>query len=313
MEELGKKLLAEREIRKISLHDISNATHISIAVLKDIEAGHFDKYEGDEQYIKKYIKKYADYLGIDSTDLIESYVTITQELSLTKLKEREEKLKVEPKPKKVVTKIAKPAYAKSQKVYDNNSGRTFVRYTLIIALCLLIIFSVWYAMRLSSDNNADFKDPNQNHITGTPSVDEDKDNVEDTPPTPEPEKKPEEDKVVMNRLNQNQYEIKIPASMESFTFKIDFVSYTWSSMSVNGQPYSQFAGKGYNSANQANDKNATPETVSLTFNSKDIQTMTLSNGFNLYHRYYINDTLLAVPETDQVGTYADVIFTFVKE
>ena len=54
VEELGRKLLEERQARGISLTEISEATHISIGVLKDIEAGNFAKYKGDEQYIKMY-------------------------------------------------------------------------------------------------------------------------------------------------------------------------------------------------------------------------------------------------------------------
>lgn len=314
MEDLGRKLLEERQLRNITLQDISAATHISVGVLKDIESGKFDKYIGDEEYIKKYIKKYADYLGIESHDLIDSYVTLTQEINLSKIKEKEEKLKAEPK-KTPVTQITKPAFAKAPKVYDNHSGRTFVKYTIIVALCLLIIFSVWYALKISSKDKAGFDNQNPNHISGTPNVEG---NDETTiPPTEEEpsENKPANttSKVEMTRTAANQYSIKLPSDSETFTLKIEFVSYTWSSMLVNGVNYSGFDGKAYNSANTANDKNATPETVELTFNTKDVNTIVLSNGYNLYHRYYINGEKLDVPESDQTGNYADVTFTFIKE
>lgn len=315
MEDLGRKLLEERQLRNITLQDISAATHISVGVLKDIESGKFDKYIGDEEYIKKYIKKYADYLGIESDELVDTYITLTQELSLTKIKEKEEKLKAEPK-KAPATKITKPAFAKAPKVYDNHSGRTFVKYTIIVALCLLIIFSVWYALKLSSKDKAGFDNQNQNHISGTPNVDDNEDPVippaEDNKDDEKPTDK-ETPKVEMTRTAANQYSIKLPSDSETFTMKIEFVAYTWSSMLVNGTNYSNFAGKAYNSANTANDKNATPETVELTFNTKDVNTIVLSNGYNLYHRYYINGEKLDIPESDQSGNYADVTFTFIKE
>ncbi len=314
MEELGRKLLEERQLRNITLQDISAATHISIGVLKDIENGKFDKYTGDEEYIKKYIKKYADYLGIESDEFIDSYVALTQEISLAKIKEQEEKIKAEPK-KPVTTTITKPAFAQSTKVYDNHSGRTFVKYTIIIALCLLIVGSVWYALKLSNKDNTGFDSQNPNHISGTPDVDTTEDPV--IPPVEENQKedpsKVETEKVEMTRTAANQYSIKLPKEAETFTLKIDFVAQTWSSMLVNGKAYNEFQGRLYNSANASNDKNAKPETIELTFNTKDVNTIVLRNGCNLYHRYYFNGEELVTQESDQVNNVADVIFTIIKE
>lgn len=317
MEELGKKLLEQRQARGISLQEISAATHISVGVLKDIENGNFDKYVGDEEYIKKYIKKYADYLKIESADLIDSYVTLTHELSLSKIQEREKKVKNEVK--KPTATITKPTFARTSKVYDNHSGRTFVKYTVIAALCLLIIFSVWYGLKLTKNSNDDFGQQNQTHVSGnlenTPSNDEPV-----TPPNSstnaeneEPKVTQEEKKIEVEHTGAYQYTIKLPSDIETFNFKIDFVAYTWSSLRVNGQVHEGFNDGVFNVANTANDKNASPETVTLSLNKNEVNTITLRNGCNLYHRYYVNDTEIPVPDSEQTANVADLTFTFVKE
>lgn len=313
MDELGKKLLEQRQARGISLQEISTATHISIGVLKDIENGNFAKYEGDEEYIKKYLKKYADYLGIESDELVDSYVTLTREISLSKIQEREEKIKSEPKKQ---VKMTQPAFTRTSKVYDNHSGRTFAKYAIIVVLCLLIVVSVWYGLQLTNDSNTDFGNQNQTHVSGNPepSVPEDSDAVADEGNTTEPEAPVEEEETVkVEHTGEYAYTITIPQSMESFDFRIDFVSRTWSSLTVNGQAYSGFEAKIYNSTNTANDANATPETVTMNFNKADVNTIELTNGFNLNHRYYINDTEISVPAEENNGQNHVLTFTFVKE
>ena len=62
--------------------------------------------------------------------------------------------------------MTKPNFAHSKKVYDNHRVLEFVKYSVIVALCLLIIFSVWYVLRLSNKADNQFGDQNTSHISG---------------------------------------------------------------------------------------------------------------------------------------------------
>ena len=115
MEDLGTKLQEERLKRNIDLQDISKATHISISVLKDIESNNFSKYTGDEEYIKMYLRKYSEYLGIESRGFVQDYITLTSAIKLNEIEKDEPKQEVKPR---VQTKISQPKYAKSKKVYE---------------------------------------------------------------------------------------------------------------------------------------------------------------------------------------------------
>ena len=41
----------------MTIEDLSAKTKISVAVLRDIEKGKFDRYKGDEAYVKMYFKE----------------------------------------------------------------------------------------------------------------------------------------------------------------------------------------------------------------------------------------------------------------
>ena len=56
MDNLGEKIRQTRESKKMTIEDLSAKTKISVAVLRDIEKGKFDRYKGDEAYVKMYLK-----------------------------------------------------------------------------------------------------------------------------------------------------------------------------------------------------------------------------------------------------------------
>ena len=57
MENISEHVKREREARGITLEELAKGTFISVAVLKDIESGAFDKYKGDELYLKMYLNQ----------------------------------------------------------------------------------------------------------------------------------------------------------------------------------------------------------------------------------------------------------------
>ena len=89
MDNLGEKIRQTRESKKMAIEDLSAKTKISVAVLRDIEKGKFDRYKGDEAYVKMYLKKISQALDMDSEQLTEQYVELTREIELEDLKEKE--------------------------------------------------------------------------------------------------------------------------------------------------------------------------------------------------------------------------------
>ena len=73
----------------MTIEDLSDKTKISVAVLRDIEKGKFDRYKGDEAYVKMYLKKISQALDMDSEQLTEQYIELTREIELEDLKEKE--------------------------------------------------------------------------------------------------------------------------------------------------------------------------------------------------------------------------------
>ena len=65
MNKLSLYIREKREEKGITIEELSKRTLISPAVLKDIEAGKFDKYSGEEAYVKMYLKKISNALEVD--------------------------------------------------------------------------------------------------------------------------------------------------------------------------------------------------------------------------------------------------------
>ncbi len=72
MESLGEFLKRERELRNITLEEISSATKISIRFLEALEQ---DKYDllPTEAFVKGFLRSYAQYIGIDPDEVILIY------------------------------------------------------------------------------------------------------------------------------------------------------------------------------------------------------------------------------------------------
>ncbi|GAA5095198.1 helix-turn-helix domain-containing protein [Wohlfahrtiimonas larvae] len=66
--ELAQKLIEARESRQISLQDASRVLSIRVQVLQDLEDGRYERL-GSLLYVKNYVRKYADYLKIDSHEI----------------------------------------------------------------------------------------------------------------------------------------------------------------------------------------------------------------------------------------------------
>ena len=72
MAPIGTELKRERELRGITLQEISDATKINIRYLRELEEDRFDNLPGTF-FIKGIIRSYAKYIGLDENTILNGY------------------------------------------------------------------------------------------------------------------------------------------------------------------------------------------------------------------------------------------------
>jgi cytoskeletal protein RodZ len=72
MVSLGEELRRERELREISLREISEATKISIRILEAIENDNYQILPGGV-FNRNFLRAYADFIGIDPEKIVRKY------------------------------------------------------------------------------------------------------------------------------------------------------------------------------------------------------------------------------------------------
>ena len=90
MDKISEKIKAARIAKGVTIEEIAEATLLSVNIIKDIEDGAFERFVGDELYVKMYLKKIARYLEIDET-IADDYYAITREIKKADLKDLENK------------------------------------------------------------------------------------------------------------------------------------------------------------------------------------------------------------------------------
>jgi transcriptional regulator with XRE-family HTH domain len=72
VEKIGEKLKNARELKKLSIKDISKETNISGRYLEAIEDEEFDKIPG-ETYLLGFLRVYSEYLKLDADEIVQGY------------------------------------------------------------------------------------------------------------------------------------------------------------------------------------------------------------------------------------------------
>jgi hypothetical protein len=294
MENLGEKIKEQRILKKMTIEELSKETFLSVAILKDIEAGKFDRYEGEETYVKMYLKKISDVLDLDKQELTQSYVELTKEIKLSQL---DEKLSSEKNQEKIVKegknfKFGSPHLARKKSVYEDKSHIKIFRFLLVFILIAGIITVLWWGIS-KTKSNVDSKDFNKNNnIAGEgqilpPDDKDDKNKVDNNQPS-QPNNNPSVSKVKFEKKDSLKYDFTIDSEEKEFVFKIVFGNDSWSSLKVNDQNYSEFDAKVYKK----------DESVELKFNSDDFNSLDLKNGYSMGHRYFINNVEVPLSEDD---------------
>ncbi len=62
MDKISEKIKAARIAKGVTIEEVAEATLLSVNIIRDIEDGAFERFVGDELYVKMYLKKIARYL-----------------------------------------------------------------------------------------------------------------------------------------------------------------------------------------------------------------------------------------------------------
>ena len=128
MEPIGRYLRGERELRKVSLEEVSKFTRIKEQYLSAIEEDRYDLLPS-AIYVKGYLTAYARYLGLDPNDTVLRYQRYLKELTIAEEKRLEEQ---KPEPPKQVSFSAKRA----------------MPYLVLAILSTMIVLTVFFVRQI---------------------------------------------------------------------------------------------------------------------------------------------------------------------
>lgn len=329
MEKVSEKIRAARNAKGVTIEELSQKTLISVSVIKDIENGAFDKYQGDEQYVKMYLKKIAKQLDIDET-IADEYIALTQELKLEDLKKHEQEAKLQNDKKgntAIVNKMSgtlkniqtsKPQKQASKRVYEDHYILRYVKYALALLLVAAILFVIWYSLiSTKSDDPTTFNNDKatvEGNVDNKEEQDQKKQEEEQRKQEEEEQKRLQEqaNMVEYTKNDRLNYNFKLGEGQTTFKLKIEFVGRTYAKMEVNGSEYDGFKSGIYNRGNTAESMDVEPEVVELEFNVADFQNLELDLGYNRGHRFYINDQQIPIEESEYNNGNATLKLTLVQ-
>ena len=318
MDKISEKIKAARIAKGVTIEEVAEATLLSVNIIKDIEDGAFERFVGDELYVKMYLKKIARYLEIDET-IADDYYAITREIKKADLKDLEnkkedigsvtfvDKVKNIQPPKKQPTKKG---------VYEDRYILRYVKYAIVIIIVIAIIVVLGYSFIFTNSKDAKFENSN-------PSQTETSDNIKNNTTKKDTKKSTTKKKttkkettseITFTKNADGDYSFKLPEGYKGDTFKlkVDFTFATTVDLHVNGDTNSYQTDtfkRGVYSSNLANisasdalKDDSACESVELEFNVNDFQYLEFSYSWNLGHRYYINDQKIPLEESDHNGT-----------
>ena len=269
MDKISEKIKAARIAKGVTIEEVAEATLLSVNIIKDIEDGAFERFVGDELYVKMYLKKIARYLEIDET-IADDYYAITREIKKADLKDLENK-KEDIGSVTFVDKVKNIQPTKKQPtrkgVYEDHYILRYVKYAIVIIIVIAIIIVLGYSFVFTKSNDSSFKNSNTS--------------------------KTETSETLKKKTTETDYSFKLPDGydQETFKLKVAFTFATTVDLHVNGDPNSYQTDtfkKGVYSSNLANisasdalKDDSACESVELEFNVNDFQYLEFSYSWNL--------------------------------
>ena len=278
----------KREEKGLSVEELSSQTMLSIAIINDLENGNFDHYQGEEAYMKMYLRKICRALDIDEKEVQNEYLNLTQKIELEELQEAEaqsehakKKLSADEEKAKAF-RFEKPSFTNNKGVVGDKSHLNVIRVIIIILLVAMIFCVGFFAIsKTKSKANVPSFTSNQQTAAGE---------VTKKPSKKKTEKKKEEvvPAVTYTRNSDLNYNFKLKdPNAQTFKLKVEYSKKCCGSLYVNRTKYTQFEGKVYNEG----------DSVEVTLNTADFNTLRLVSGEQSGVKVYVDD--VEVPLTDE--------------
>ena len=297
MDKISEKIKAARIAKGVTIEEVAEATLLSVNIIRDIEDGAFERFVGDELYVKMYLKKIARYLEIDET-IADDYYAITREIKKADLKTIDDK-KEDIGSVTFVDKVKNIQPPKKQPVkkgvYEDHYILRYVKYAIVIVIVIAIICVLGYSFIFTNSKDAKFENSNPSQTETSDNIK--KNTTKDTKKSTTKKKttkKQTTSEITFTKNADGDYSFKLPEGYEGDTFKLK-VDFTFK----RGVYSSNLANI---SASDALKDDSACESVELEFNVNDFQYLEFSYSWNLGHRYYINDQKIPLEESDHNGT-----------
>ncbi|RGG80143.1 helix-turn-helix domain-containing protein [Coprobacillus sp. AF17-17AC] len=328
MDKISEKIKAARIAKGVTIEEVAEATLLSVNIIKDIEDGAFERFVGDELYVKMYLKKIARYLEIDET-IADDYYAITREIKKADLKDLENK-KEDIGSVTFVDKVKNIQLTKKQPtrkgVYEDHYILRYVKYAIVIIIVIAIIIVLGYSFVFTKSNDSSFKNSNTSKTETSETLKKKTTETDKKKTTKSDTTKKDEQtstEITFTKNADGDYSFKLPDGydQETFKLKVDFTFATRVDLHVNGDPNSYqtdtfkrgvYSGSLAPSMSDALKDDSACESVELEFNVNDFQYLEFSYSWNIGHRYYINDQKLPLEESDHNNTIKTFKLTMVK-
>lgn len=328
MDKISEKIKAARIAKGVTIEEVAEATLLSVNIIKDIEDGAFERFVGDELYVKMYLKKIARYLEIDET-IADDYYAITREIKKADLKDLENK-KEDIGSVTFVDKVKNIQPTKRQPtkkgVYEDHYILRYVKYAIVIIIVIAIIIVLGYSFVFTKSNDSSFKNSNTSKTETSETLKKKTTETDKKKTTKSDTTKKDEQtstEITFTKNADGDYSFKLPDGydQETFKLKVDFTFATRVDLHVNGDPNSYqtdtfkrgvYSGSLAPSMSDALKDDSACESVELEFNVNDFQYLEFSYSWNIGHRYYINDQKLPLEESDHNNTIKTFKLTMVK-
>ena len=278
-----------REEKGLTVEELSSQTMLSIAIINDLENGNFDHYQGEEAYMKMYLRKICRALDIDEKEVQNEYLNLTQKIELEELQEAEaqsehakKKLSADEEKAKAF-RFEKPSFTNSNKGVMGNKSHLNVIRVIIIVLLVAMIFVVAFFAISKTKSNVDAPSFTSDQQTAAGEVTK-------KPSKKKTEKKKEEvvPAVTYTRNSDLNYNFKLKdPNAQTFKLKVEYSKKCWGSLYVNRAKYTEFEGKVYNEG----------DSVEVTLNTAEFNTLRLVSGEQSGVKVYVDD--VEVPLTDE--------------
>lgn len=328
MDKISEKIKAARIAKGVTVEEVAEATLLSVNIIKDIEDGAFERFVGDELYVKMYLKKIVRYLEIDET-IADDYYAITREIKKADLKDLENK-KEDIGSVTFVDKVKNIQPTKKQPtrkgVYEDHYILRYIKYAIVIIIVIAIIIVLGYSFVFTKSNDSSFKNSNTSKTETSETLKKKTTETDKKKTTKSDTTKKDEQtstEITFTKNADGDYSFKLPDGydQETFKLKVDFTFATRVDLHVNGDPNSYqtdtfkrgvYSGSLAPSMSDALKDDSACESVELEFNVNDFQYLEFSYSWNIGHRYYINDQKLPLEESDHNNTIKTFKLTMVK-